>query len=243
MLARVVEHQRHAFLPEEVVATDLDPALLRLGRHDQRIVEADHAGRRAAMGLDLGAAVQDAEQRGVDARDAVDRGVGVGHGRDVVGDLVAPDLEQEGAPGAARHVEIARMDLVQRRDVLVMGQQVLEVGLDLVVALLQFGQDRELSQRVVAAQRQLGHAAQDHVRHLEIEVLDRLLRQPDILGQVEATLLTDIVRFHNLQAPGDVNSDMISRSCRAFSRQFYPGKRGRPSQYPPFKPWGTCNIL
>ena len=43
MLARVVEHQRHALFPEEVMPADLDPALLRLARHDQRIVETDHA--------------------------------------------------------------------------------------------------------------------------------------------------------------------------------------------------------
>jgi hypothetical protein len=104
---------------------------------------------------------------------------------------VAPDLQQEGAPGAAGHEQVARMDLVQRRDLILMAQQVLEVGLDLVVALLELAQHRELPDRILAAQRQLGHALQDHVRHPQIEVLDRLLRHPDVLGQVEAAFLAD----------------------------------------------------
>ncbi len=59
---------------------------------------------------------------------------------------------------------------MKRRDLLVMAQQVLQVGLDLVMALLELGQDRKDPDRVLAAQRRLGHAAQDHVRHLEIEI-------------------------------------------------------------------------
>jgi len=46
---------------------------------------------------------------------------------------VSPDLEQESAPGAARDVEVARMDLMQRRNLFVVAQQVLQIGLDLVV--------------------------------------------------------------------------------------------------------------
>ena len=83
------------------------------------------------------------------------------------------------------------MDLVQRRNRLVVAQEVVQIGLDLVVALLELGQHRERLDRVLAAQRQLGHAAQDDVRHLEIEVLDRLLRHPDVLGEIEAALLAD----------------------------------------------------
>ena len=115
------------------------------------------------MGLDLGTAGQDAEEGGVHARDARDRLVGVGHRRGVFLDLVAPDLEQEGAPGAAHHEQVAGMDLVQRRDRLMVAQEIVEVGFDLVVALLELGQHREGLDRVLAIQRQLGHAAQDHV--------------------------------------------------------------------------------
>jgi hypothetical protein len=56
MLTRVVEHQRYALLPMEMMATDLDPAFLRLFGHDQRIVKADDAGRCASVQHDLGAA-------------------------------------------------------------------------------------------------------------------------------------------------------------------------------------------
>mgnify|MGYP006170425747 CR=1 FL=1 len=83
------------------------------------------------------------------------------------------------------------MDLVERRDFLVMAQQVVQIRLDLGVALLEFAQDRERPHRVLAGQRQLGHVAQDHVRKLEVEILQRLLGKPDVLGQIEAALLSD----------------------------------------------------
>src|SRR5262249_46114544 len=192
MLARIVEHPRHAFLPEEVMAADLEPALLRLFGHDQRIMETDDACRRTAMGHDLRTTRQDAEQRGMDARNSRDRCVGVGYRRRVLLDLMAPDLEQESAPGAAGYVEVARMDLVQRRNFIVMAQQVVQVGLDLVMALLQFGQHRKRLERILAAQRQARHAPQDHVPHPKIEVLNRLLRDPDVLGQIEPAFLADL---------------------------------------------------
>jgi hypothetical protein len=88
---------------------------------------------------------------------------GVGHRGGVLLDLVAPDLEQEHTPGTACNVHVARVDLVQRRDRLMVAQEIVEVGLDLVVALLEFGQNREGLDRILAAQGQLGHAAQDHV--------------------------------------------------------------------------------
>jgi hypothetical protein len=176
---------------------------LRFLRHDQRIVEADHAGGRAPVRLDLGAARQDAEQRSVHARDPADRRIGVGHRGGVLLDLVAPDLHQEGAPGAAGNVEVARMDLVQGGNLFVVAEQVGEVVLDLGVALLELGQHGKGLQRIGPAERQFRHAAQDHVRHFEVEVLYRLLRHPNMLGQVEAAFLAGIcvISFHG-RGPG-----------------------------------------
>jgi hypothetical protein len=133
------------------------------------------------------------EKGAVYTGDARDCGIGIRHRRDVFLDLVAPDLEQEGAPGAARHEQVARMDFVQRRNRLMVAQQVLQVSLDFVVALLEFSQHREQPDRVLAAQRQLGHVAQDHVRDLEIEILGGLLRHPDMLGEIESPFPTDLV--------------------------------------------------
>ena len=192
MLARVVEHQRHAFLPMEMVAADFDPALLRLLGHDQRIVEADDARRRSAVRHELGTAGQDAEQGAVHTRNPADRRIGVGHRSGVGLDLVAPDLEHESTPGSAGHEQVARVHLGQGRNFFVVAEQVLQVSLDLVVDLAQLPEHREGLERIVACYRHLGHVAQDHIRHLEIEVFDRLLWHPDVLCQVEAAALAGL---------------------------------------------------
>jgi hypothetical protein len=59
------------------------------------------------------------------------------------------------------------------------------------VALLEFAQDRKNLHRVFAAQRQFRHVPQDHVRKLEVEIFQRLLRKPDVLRQVESALFAD----------------------------------------------------
>ena len=128
------------------------------------------------------------------------------------------------------------MDLVQGRNILVVAQQVVEIGLDLVVALLEFAQDREDSHRVLAAQRQLGHAAHDHVRQLEIEVLERLLRQPDVLGQVEAALLADALRRLVCHDRGpeeyEIRYTFILPICLVQVGTIDAASRGRRSQFP-----------
>ncbi len=83
------------------------------------------------------------------------------------------------------------MDLVQGRNLFVVAEQVLQVGLDLGVALLELAQDRKNLHGVFAAQRQLRHVPQDHVRKLEVEIFQRLLRKPDVLRQVESALFAD----------------------------------------------------
>ena len=169
------------------------------------------------MRLDLRAPRQDAEQRGVHAGQAVDRRHRIRHRRCVRRDLMAVDLQDERPPRPARHVEIARMDFVQRRNLFMVAEQVVEIGLDLVVNLREFRQDREGLQRLLAGQRQLRHVAQDPVGEPEGQLLQRLLGDPDVLGEIEATLLSNALRFIHRRHWGAILTASIFCTKRAHS--------------------------
>jgi hypothetical protein len=116
-----------------------------------------------------------------------------------------------------------------------MAQQVLQIGLDFVVALPELRQHRERLQRVLGGQRQLGHPPQDHVGHLEIEILDGFLGNPDVLGKVEAALLADVaigVCFHGLPGGMPPGRGQFHITVAPFQGLASSRARGRQSQFP-----------